>query len=108
MLLLIDFGSTYTKLTAVDLKKLEIAGTADSITTVDTDIMEGFNKAFKILKRKIGNDIRFEEKLASSSAAGGLRMVAVGFGSGAYGRGSKISCIESREQVVGVSCKYLI
>ena len=39
--LLIDFGSTYTKLTAVDVEKEEILGTARGITTVETDIMEG-------------------------------------------------------------------
>ncbi|HHU70205.1 MAG TPA: MutL protein [Thermoanaerobacterales bacterium] len=106
MLLLIDFGSTYTKLTAVDLKKLEIAGTADSITTVDTDIMEGFNKAFKILKRKIGNDIRFEEKLASSSAAGGLRMVAVGLVPELTAEAARLAALKAGAKVVGVfSCK---
>ena len=106
MLLLIDFGSTYTKLTAVDLKKLEIAGTADSITTVDTDIMEGFNKAFKILKRMIGNDIRFEEKLASSSAAGGLRMVAVGLVPELTAEAARLAALKAGAKVVGVfSCK---
>ena len=39
--LLIDFGSTYTKLTAVDLEKEEIIGTGLSYTTVKTDINEG-------------------------------------------------------------------
>ena len=43
--LLIDFGSTYTKLTAVDVEKETILGTAAAYTTVQTDINEGLEKA---------------------------------------------------------------
>lgn len=50
--LLIDFGSTYTKLTAVDLENEEILATAKDLTTVQTDIMIGFNNAFEKLKEK--------------------------------------------------------
>ena len=48
--LLIDFGSTYTKITAVDIEKEEIIGTASSYTTVSTDINEGLNNAKSILE----------------------------------------------------------
>lgn len=75
--LLIDFGSTYTKVTAVDLDAEKILGTAQSYTTVETDINNGLNNALEILKTKTG-DINFDHKLACSSAAGGLRMVAIG------------------------------
>lgn len=79
--LLIDFGSTYTKLTAVDIENEEIAATAKDITTVDTDIMIGFNKAYdkinSILNEK-NIKIDYIKKLACSSAAGGLKMVAIG------------------------------
>lgn len=77
--LLIDFGSTYTKLTAVDLEKEEIIATAKDITTIEDDIMIGFKKAYskieQILKDK---DVNFINKLACSSAAGGLKMIAIG------------------------------
>ena len=36
--LLIDFGSTYTKVTAVDVDSGELLGTADSYTTIQTDV----------------------------------------------------------------------
>lgn len=79
--LLIDFGSTYTKLTAVDIENEEIVGTAKDITTVDSDIMIGFNKALdklnKIIKDK-NIEIEYIKRLACSSAAGGLKMVAIG------------------------------
>ncbi|NLM03474.1 MAG: MutL protein, partial [Clostridiales bacterium] len=78
-LLLIDFGSTYTKLTAVDIDKHEIIAHAKSLTTVQSDIMIGFNKAYELMKEKCkGIELEFKEMLACSSAAGGLRMVAVG------------------------------
>lgn len=75
--LLIDFGSTYTKLTAIDLDKEEFLGNAASFTTVDTDINDGLALAKAKLKAKIG-DLEFKEQLACSSAAGGLRMVVSG------------------------------
>ena len=48
-ILLIDFGSTYTKLTAVDIENAKILGTAASYTTVESDINEGLNKGLSIL-----------------------------------------------------------
>ena len=75
--LLIDFGSTYTKVTAVDVDTEEILGTAQSFTTIETDIMNGLSNAVALLKEKIG-EVEFSEQYACSSAAGGLRMVAIG------------------------------
>ena len=43
--LLIDFGSTYTKLTAVDVEGEALLGTAAAYTTVHTDIQEGLEAA---------------------------------------------------------------
>lgn len=81
--LAIDFGSTYTKLTAIDLDNEVILATAKDITTVEDDIMIGFNKAFEKLKVEINkktnfDSINFVSKTACSSAAGGLKMVAIG------------------------------
>ena len=52
--LLIDFGSTYTKLTAVDVEREEILGTSSSYTTVQTDINEGLEAALRLLEEKTG------------------------------------------------------
>lgn len=76
--LLIDFGSTYTKLTAVDIEKEEIAATSKAITTVDSGIMDGYLEAMEGIYEKIGRQATFVKKLACSSAAGGLKMVAIG------------------------------
>lgn len=75
--LLTDFGSTYTKLTAVDVDAAELLGTAAAYTTVQTDINEGFSKALHELEEKIGK-LQYAESYACSSAAGGLRMMASG------------------------------
>ena len=75
--LLIDFGSTYTKVTAVDLDSESLIGTASAYTTVQTDINEGLENALCELEKKTGK-IEFSERFACSSAAGGLRMVTSG------------------------------
>ncbi len=75
--LLIDFGSTNTKVTAVDLENAALLGTADSFTTVDTDINEGLAVALDRLFEQTG-PLDFSLQLACSSAAGGLRMITSG------------------------------
>lgn len=76
--LLIDFGSTFTKLTAVDLELEDIIGTSKAFTTVETNIVDGFDLALERLYATLGKDITFDHILACSSAAGGLKMAALG------------------------------
>lgn len=78
--LLIDFGSTFTKVVAVDLDSDDIVAVARVPSTVDTDITVGLDEAFRVVGSsvKIGEADR-RRALACSSAAGGLRMVCVGF-----------------------------
>ena len=76
--LLIDFGSTYTKLRAIDVDRREILGSGQGPSTVATDITVGMRAALSDLEQHMGTLPRFACRLASSSAAGGLRMVTVG------------------------------
>jgi uncharacterized protein (TIGR01319 family) len=76
--LFVDFGSTFTKLTLVDINREEVAATSKSYTTVDSDVRIGYEKALKALKRKAGKNINIVKSLACSSAAGGLKITAVG------------------------------
>jgi len=76
--LLIDFGSTYTKVTAVDLGQETVIASAKGPTTVRTDIMQGLEIALEDLERKIGGTPAYGRRLACSSAAGGLSMVTIG------------------------------
>jgi uncharacterized protein (TIGR01319 family) len=76
--LLIDFGSTYTKLRAVDLEARRLLGSGQGPSTVDSDVGIGMKAALADLERRCGALPRFRYRLASSSAAGGLRMVTIG------------------------------
>jgi uncharacterized protein (TIGR01319 family) len=111
--LLVDFGSTYTKITAVDLEREEIVGWAQAPTTVDTDITNGLNKALSKLAETHGIDVKtVQGKYACSSAAGGLIMAAIGLvpeltleaaRRAALGAGAKVVCgygFEIDEEIV--------
>ncbi len=74
----IDFGSTFTKLTLIDIEKEEIVATAKSYTTVGTDVKYGYEKALNELNEKVGTDYEVVKTLACSSAAGGLKMISIG------------------------------
>jgi uncharacterized protein (TIGR01319 family) len=76
--LLIDFGSTYTKLRAIDIDARRLLGSGQGPSTVTTDIMIGMRASLADLERRLCGLPRFKYRLASSSAAGGLRMVTVG------------------------------
>lgn len=76
-ILLIDFGSTYTKLTAVDLDTPAILGRSQAFTTASTDITRGLQNAMEALEASCGV-LDYHARLACSSAAGGLNMVACG------------------------------
>lgn len=76
--LLIDFGSTYTKLRAADLDRRTLLASGQGPSTVTTDINVGMRIALDDMRRRLGGLPQFKYRLASSSAAGGLRMVTVG------------------------------
>ena len=100
-ILLIDFGSTYTKLTAVDVDSEEILGTAQAFTTVATDINEGLSNALLRLEEKTGK-LEYAASYACSSAAGGLRMVTSGLVPELTGEAAKLASLGAGAKVVGV------
>jgi uncharacterized protein (TIGR01319 family) len=104
--LLIDFGSTYTKITAVDVDREEILGTARGVTTVETDITEGLNQALKVLFSQTGK-LAFDKVLGCSSAAGGLKMVAIGLVSELTAEAAKRAALGAGAKVLGVYCGEL-
>lgn len=78
--ILIDFGSTFTKILVVDTVKCKIINSSKSPSTVQTDVTLGLKKAlnnigltFSTLKER-----KFDYQLSCSSAAGGLKMIAIG------------------------------
>jgi len=76
--LLIDFGSTYTKLRAVRTDPPRVLASGQGPSTVTSDVTVGMDFALADLERRLGRLPDFDVRLACSSAAGGLRMVAVG------------------------------
>lgn len=75
----VDFGSTFTKMVAVDLAAERVVATSQANSSVDTDINVGFDLALRALRAEVGSHGHWTARfLASSSAAGGLRMAAIG------------------------------
>ena len=99
VILLIDFGSTFTKVTAVDLENEIILGCASSFTTVNSDINEGLNNTIEKLEQKIGK-LKDYTCLACSSAAGGLRMVISGLVENVTSKAAKEACLGAGAKVL--------
>lgn len=99
--LLIDFGSTWTKLTAVDLEAERVLGTASAFTTAETDINEGRTKALAALERRIGVH-KYDDTLACSSAAGGLRMMVSGLVPELTAEAAKLAALGAGAKVIRV------
>lgn len=99
--LLADFGSTYTKLTMVDLDTETIVGTTRSPTTIATDIMEGFDLAFA----KFSDEIKAVPPIhtfAASSAGGGLKIIASGLVPELTATASKMAALNAGGKVIKV------
>ncbi|SJZ68774.1 methylaspartate mutase accessory protein GlmL [Selenihalanaerobacter shriftii] len=104
--LLFDIGSTYTKAIVVDLDKIELKAQAKALTTVQDDVTIGIKKVLDNLVDQ-GIDLNdVEHRLACSSAAGGLKMIAVGLvpeltaeaaKRAALGAGAKVANVYSYE-----------
>ncbi len=72
----VDFGSTFTKAALVDAETGELLGTASHRTTIDTDVLDGWDALRdQLLPLAEGADVPV---LACSSAGGGLRIAVVG------------------------------
>jgi uncharacterized protein (TIGR01319 family) len=73
----VDFGSTFTKAALVDIASGHLVATASHRTTVDTDVLDGWDACCAVL---VDTDPRAEHApvLACSSAGGGLRIGVVG------------------------------
>jgi uncharacterized protein (TIGR01319 family) len=73
----VDFGSTFTKASLVDLELGQITAAAEHRTTIDTDVLDGYDACLAGL---VEQDPRASgaQTLACSSAGGGLRIAVVG------------------------------
>ncbi len=110
--LLIDFGSTFTKVSAVDLVNAELLGRSQSPSTVLTDVREGLLRALVSLHEryrlfdKVPRDLSILNDrfvLASSSAAGGLRIIVVGNVPGLTVEAANQAALGAGAKVVGAA-----
>ncbi len=73
----VDFGSTFTKALLIDLETGTVVAGAEHRTTIDTDVLDGYDACLADLAeadpRAAGAEV-----LACSSAGGGLRIAVVG------------------------------
>jgi uncharacterized protein (TIGR01319 family) len=110
--ILIDFGSTFTKVVAVDLSLARVVGRSQAPSTVRTDVREGLLEALIALHQHHGCLARCPEDLsvlarhvvlASSSAAGGLRIVVVGLVPGLTVEAANQAALGAGAKVVGAT-----
>ena len=103
--LAIDFGSTYTKLTAINMKEKEILTCTKSLTTIKDSVVNGYNLAYKELvenlDEKLGsNNYIIKYKNACSSAGGGLKIIAVGLVPELTATATKIAALSAGARVI--------
>ncbi|HEU4341894.1 MAG TPA: methylaspartate mutase accessory protein GlmL [Candidatus Binatia bacterium] len=108
--ILIDFGSTFTKVTAIDLRSAQLVGTGQSPSTVRTDVCEGLLQALIAMHERRPlfdhrptdlNVLQDKLVLASSSAAGGLRIVVIGLVPGLTVEAANHAALGAGAKVVG-------
>jgi uncharacterized protein (TIGR01319 family) len=88
-------------MTAVDLDEPQILGKASALTTVTDGLMVGYENALRRLTESIGEQ-PFDKRLACSSAAGGLKIVAIGLVPELTVSAAKQAALGAGGRVVGV------
>lgn len=79
IMLLMDFGSTFTKGVMVDLEGETIVANASVPSTVESDVRLGLDGLLaELVGQASARTVENAPRLACSSAAGGLRMVVIG------------------------------
>jgi uncharacterized protein (TIGR01319 family) len=97
----VDFGSTFTKATLVDLDQGRIVASADHPTTIGSDVLDGYAACLAALAAQ---DARAATArvLACSSAGGGLRIAVVGNEELVTAEAGRRVALSSGGKVVGV------
>ncbi len=104
--LLCDIGSTFTKLNAVDLVSKRLMAKS-SVPTTSEDVSSGFLQALEGLQQQLSGPAAFSLRLAASSAAGGLRMVAIGLVRDLTGEAARLAALGAGARVEAVFCQRL-
>jgi len=100
IILIIDIGSTFTKVVAVDLDSEEIISRIASPSTVKEDVTIGIRKALGKVEEETGN-LKGKEIIACSSAAGGLQLVSIGLVPELSSEAAKRAALGAGAKIVG-------
>jgi uncharacterized protein (TIGR01319 family) len=98
--LLIDVGSTFTKAFAIGLDDEELLASVSTPSTTKFDICVGIDNVINLINEAVGEKIDFKLRLASSSAAGGLRMVVVGLVPDLTSQAARLSALGAGAKVI--------
>jgi uncharacterized protein (TIGR01319 family) len=96
--LFVDVGSTFTKLVVADIDAAELVATAQARTTIEDDVMDGYEAARGQIDPSVME--RIERTALSSSAAGGLRIASIGLTSSLSGRAGRLAALGSGGKLV--------
>lgn len=102
--LLVDVGSTFTKMLVI-ARDGSILGRAEAPTTIDHDVMGGVRDAVASLPEQAQGP--YDWALASSSAAGGLRMASVGLTASLSGKAGALAALGAGAKVIGSEHGFL-
>ncbi len=107
--LVAEIGSTTTLVNAFTINETpEFLGRGVSNTTVDTDVLEGLNQAIDNLKSSLDlKTLTYKEMFASSSAAGGLKIVVSGLVYEMTVKAAKEAALNAGANIHYVSAGYL-
>jgi hypothetical protein len=92
---------------AVDLADGAIAGQAQAVTTVETDITTGLQEALRRLWPQLGGPTGFAIKLGCSSARGGLRVIAIGLVPELTAEAAKRAALGAGARILAVYAHHL-
>ena len=98
--LLIDVGSTFTKACAIGLDDEKLLASVSTPSTPGTDVCEGIDNVILLINEAVGEKPYFKLRLASSSAAGGLRMVVVGLVPDLTSQAARLSALGAGAKVI--------
>lgn len=100
--LLADFGSTFTKLVLLDLDAEEVRARIQTPSTVDVDITIGLQRGIDKISETLGFKPAYKYMLGTSSAAGGLKIVAIGLVPDLTVEAAKRAVLGAGAKVVGI------
>ncbi|MBL7212083.1 MAG: glutamate mutase L [Desulfobacteraceae bacterium] len=97
-----DFGSTFTKVVLLDLDTLTVVGRTQRPSTVETDITLALRAAMEDIRQILGGQVEYRYNLATSSAAGGLKMAAIGLVPELTAEAAKRAALGAGAKITGV------